>query len=163
MFNGDDVSFTSNRVHYPIWKLIATSAGLTPSPGKNYCTPLFVDINSTLYWVEAEKTEVTGESRVSGLSELFVLNPGLLKGQAKVMNDTRMDVVEKVGPTSSVMPYCDQLAEVKRVCPEEMSKTVDEIFFDHLKDRLESSQRSWNLPPFLGGLGLPFGKEPNFG
>jgi hypothetical protein len=57
LFNGDDVAFLSNQTHYRIWCRTAKSAGMTPSPGKNYFFEDIVQINSRNFRVEFKKEE----------------------------------------------------------------------------------------------------------
>jgi len=172
LINGDDISFLSNKVHYELWKSYAKAAGMSPSIGKNYTTHEFVNINSTTYMCNMLPTDQVGISKVGHFHELFVLNPGLVKGQAKVLDDTRLTDcrARKLSPQqmkekkmrdalqqTNVMPYCDQLKEVIRVAPEQCLPRINAIFYNHIQDDLKNSKRSWSLPTFLGGLGLPFG------
>jgi hypothetical protein len=157
LFNGDDISFASNPDHYKIWKEVCTGCGLSLSPGKNFCTPLFVNINSTNYSVEM--TEINSEfSMVHNFEEEFVVNAGLIKGQAKVMNDTRRD--DKKESEESLLSVCDQLEECVRVANDSERARCYELFEFHMSDKLKKSSRPWRLPRMFGGFGLPFGPMP---
>jgi len=156
LINGDDINFASNPDHFAVWTRYGKAAGLSPSIGKCYTTNKFVNINSTTYWTELEKRILWDRTywEVINSNELFVLNPGLIKGQAKVMSDTRR---QSQPGDDSFLPYCDQLKEVLRVCPEDKRTLVEGLFFQHLKERLWKTSRSWRLPSWAGGLGLPYG------
>jgi hypothetical protein len=152
LFNGDDVSFLSNEDHYKIWKNVCTGCGLSLSPGKNYCTDEFVNINSTTY--RTTIVEWNGRRTVVDLTETFRLNAGLIKGQSKVLNDTRLG--GKITP-EGLSPVCDQLNVCIRTAPEDAKERALEVFKTYLLPRLNKSHKSWCLPRHLGGLGLPFG------
>jgi len=153
LFNGDDASFASNKDHYDSWKEVCEVAGFGLSPGKNYCTKYFVNINSTNY--KTCREECDGFTVITSLEEEFLVNPGLLKGRAKVLDDSR----EKSSLTEieSLMPVCDQLNECVRVASHAEKIRSYIVFLYHMEDRLCKSSRSWKLPRHLGGLGLPFG------
>jgi hypothetical protein len=181
-FNGDDTSFLSNRSHYKVWKAVASCAGLNSSLGKSYCSPDFQMINSELFW------SLGNEYLKSGVQDVFVLNPGLVKGQAKVLGDTRKNRENLDGEFSSsshflfsdnkielekrfqkeapsrygeLLPMVDQLECCKRKCSVEQGLIVDDLFFDHILDRLKEVPRPWSLPRCMGGLGLRIG-SPNY-
>jgi hypothetical protein len=153
LFNGDDTSFLSNIFHYDTWAVTCAAAGLSLSPGKNYCSSEFININSTNYFGVTEPLD-DGFFKVSDFKELFVVNPGLIKGQSKVLGGTG-DFLNSLGST------CDQLEECIRVASPEEKTRCYEVFEHHMKIRLQSSKRNWKLPRLFGGLGLPFGKEPS--
>jgi len=152
LFNGDDISFISNRSHYDIWKEVCAGCGLSLSPGKNYCTREFVNINSTSFMAKLMK--VNNVYVVESLSEGFLVNAGLLKGQAKVLADQReINVI----PEGGLGPVCDQLNELIRVASIDQRERTLEVFSMNMLKKLQKSSRSWRLPRHLGGLGLPFG------
>jgi len=155
LFNGDDISFLSNPDHYKIWERVCSAAGLSLSPGKNYVSKDFININSTTYWATFEEKK-PGLFEVVDFEQLFVCNPGLIKGQAKVMGDTRLEGYSK---TESLMPFCDQLKECQQAASDEEKERILKVFRYHLTGKLQGSNRPWSLPQHLGGLGLPFGDE----
>jgi hypothetical protein len=152
LFNGDDISFISNSDHYRIWKEVCAGCGLSLSPGKNYCTRDFVNINSTNF--RANLIQVDNMFVVTSLKESFVVNAGLLKGQSKVLLDERDE--GKI-PDTGLGPICDQLKELMRVASGEQRERIIEVFQYNMMKKLKQSSRSWRLPRHLGGLGLPFG------
>jgi len=158
LFNGDDISFASNIDHYRLWKHVCTCSGLALSAGKNYISPHFVNINSTNYGTILEEGE--RGFLVKGFEDVYVVNPGLLKGQAKVLDDTRKP---KKDSPESLMPVIDQLNECLMGSSDEERERTLEVFRHHLEPRLLKSRRSWILPRHLGGLGLPFGSQPTEG
>lgn len=153
LFNGDDISFCSNGSHYAIWKDVCAGSGLSLSPGKNYCSVNYVNINSTNYINKLTPSDKEGFTIASQFRELFVINPGLLKGQAKVIEDQRRGTDHKEG----LMPLCDQLETCVAIASETEKNRCYEVFLGHVEERLKKSHRSWILPRHLGGLGLPIG------
>lgn len=155
LFNGDDISFLSNIDHYRIWEDVCTGCGLALSPGKNYITDKFININSTCFLTKYER--VTDYcKRLIKVDQAFIPNAGLLKGQAKVISDTRDRKKEKT-LEESLSPTCDQLTEcLKSATPEQAERCVA-VFHHELGTKLRKSKKSWILPRHLGGLGLPFG------
>jgi hypothetical protein len=178
IFNGDDGSFLSNPVHYKIWLATASCAGLNSSLGKTYCTRDFVMINSEIY-----STNMSG-CLTGTIEDIFVLNPGLVKGQAKVMGDTRStkqclngeigskDVFQvsdhkmvldkhwskdKPDIYGELLPLVDQLNVCLRKCEPDRASIVKDIFYDHVVPKLKETIRPWSLPRPLGGLGLDIG------
>jgi len=154
LFNGDDTCFLSNADHYKVWKGVASCAGLNPSLGKSYCHPNFIMINSEITWVNAS---ATGEGLV--FSDVFVLNPGLVKGQAKVMEDSRIEYVRDgdLDHYGQLLPMVDQLkSALNKATPDQATK-VKNLFYDHLLPRLKLVRRPWQLPVAMGGLGLDLG------
>jgi len=154
LFNGDDGLFRSNQRLQAIWERVARSAGLTPSVGKSYCHERLAMINSEIF---VPTGEIDG--KYYSFKKVFSLNPGLIKGQGRVLSDTR-SVVGEDRPSwwrSKMMPICDQLSSCLHGCDDEQKIIIQELFFYHNKDRLIHSNRSWVLPRALGGLGLPRG------
>jgi len=49
LINGDDVAFPTTSDGYSMWKLVTACGGLNPSIGKNYTSPHFLVMNSTLF------------------------------------------------------------------------------------------------------------------
>jgi len=155
LFNGDDISFLSNIEHYRIWEDVCTGCGLALSPGKNYITDKFININSTCFLAGYEKVS-SHCKRMTKVEQAFIPNAGLLKGQAKVLLDTRSDSNSKI-LKESLAPTCDQLTECLKNATQEQAERCVSVFFHELGPKLKKSKRSWILPKFLGGLGLPFG------
>jgi len=154
LFNGDDISFSSNPLHYDTWAVLCAACGLSLSPGKNYCSSEFVNINSTNYFAEEIIEYEDGSYRLGKFKELFVVNAGLIKGQSKVLGDSG-DYVNSLGST------CDQLEECIRVADNIQKTRCYQVFEYHMRDKLKSSKRPWTLPRLFGGLGLPFGEKPS--
>jgi hypothetical protein len=161
IFNGDDTSFLSNSVHYDIWKRVASCAGLNSSLGKSYCSKQFVMINSEMF-----EPVYNCYGQVISFNDVFVLNPGLIKGQAKVMVDSRedkfivsdhkmkLDRKYKETPFTELLPLVDQLNVATRKCRGSQKRMCDNIFMYHVKDRMKGTNRPWSVPRWLGGLGM---------
>jgi hypothetical protein len=156
LINGDDISFLSNPDHYEVWKKVCSASGLSLSPGKNYCSENFLNINSTTYWVT--DTIDSDENKITvNFEQVFVVNSGLIKGQSKVLTKQ-----EKATDTSeSLMPICDQLDECLESANPVERERVYKIFFQYNKEKLRSSHRPWTLPRQFGGLGIPREVVPN--
>jgi len=155
LFNGDDGLFLSNSEFSPYFALTAKEAGMSLSVGKSYRHPLLAMINSEVWDTE------TWQRR-------FILNTGLLKGQGKVICDERDDRL--IGNRlKRIDPICDQLREclVGTEPNSEEQALVLELFYNHNKELLKETKRSWALPRQLGGLGLGewarFRTEPTYG
>jgi len=112
----------------------------------------FVNINSTTYLASGDCNN--GVTVITQFEELYVCNPGLLKGQAKVQEDTRS---RKEGE-NSLSSVCDQLSECVRVADVEEKRRSYEIFLHRNSEKLRATSRPWYLPRHLGGLDLPWGK-----
>jgi len=157
IFNGDDTSFLSNEIHYEIWKIVAASIGLNPSLGKSYFSKDFVMINSEIFWMNQSTCAADVElKKVTGCMRLGVLNPGLVKGQAKVLDDSRKPKIAIGEYHEELISMGAQLARAKRDLSLR-SEQIDAIFRSHVMEKLKMSPRSWCLPIALGGLGLSFG------
>jgi len=148
LFNGDDISFVSNTVHYQIWKSVMSAIGLNCSVGKNYCSKDFAMINSEPFWLSRNQLGV-----IECVSDVFVCNPGLLKGQAKVLSDDRRPEVT----IDSILPLVDQLNKAIYKSSPEQEQICRDIFYSHVMDRLKKTNRPWSAPRSLGGLGLDIG------
>jgi hypothetical protein len=151
-----------------MWKAVASCAGLNPSLGKSYCSKDFVMINSEIYWFSKVPTLDPNVVKMERCCRLGVLNPGLVKGQAKVLGDTRSvegksrlsrqlpGGREVAGEQEVLLSMASQLAWAKQGLSLR-SELIDSIFYHHTSERLKKSHRSWCLPRYLGGLGLSFG------
>jgi len=156
LFNGDDVTFLSNPVHMKIWTRMATSAGMNPSPGKNFTLVEMIQINSHNFYVNYSQPSWADEGARTILSveEIFILNSGLLHCQAKVISDTRR---EKSAYRSDLLqPITDQYQELIHGCPDDVKGRLLPVFRQYIEPKLVDNPRSWWLPSSLGGLGLPF-------
>jgi hypothetical protein len=153
LINGDDISCLTNSEHYKTWSAVCSAAGLSLSLGKNYLSTEFVNINSTNYFA----TDIThyddGTYRLGDFKELFIVNPGLLKGQSKVLGGSGVDM-------NSLGSTCDQLEECIRIADDFQKARCYEVFEYHMTTKLQNSIRPWCLPRLFGGLGLPFGPKP---
>nr|UJQ92843.1 MAG: putative RNA-dependent RNA polymerase [Narnaviridae sp.] len=76
LINGDDILFCDSVRKIESWKRVATSMGLKPSIGKNYCSKIFGTINSQLF-IRSKRT-----------NEFRIINTGKFKTilSRKVMN-----------------------------------------------------------------------------
>lgn len=154
LFNGDDGLFRTSQELYDIWKEIAPLAGLNLSVGKSYLTDKFIMINSTVF---TQYNWLNDDFSSEDFHYVFSMNPGLIKGQGRVLGDTRgLDGGERL------MPICDQLKWCLNGSKGGESVRIVERFKAHNWEKLSQSCRSWVLPRCLGGLELPFGDPPTY-
>jgi len=156
LFNGDDSSMASNRLHYIIWRNVASCAGLNSTLGKSYCSPDFAMINSEIFYLVREN------GIIIRTEDIFVLNPGLIKGQAKVLVDTRKLCDSDVA-VEELLPLCDQLEKAVKKANLLERILCKRLFLGHVWSRLTSTHRPWAVPRCLGGLGLRDIGQPNYG
>jgi hypothetical protein len=110
-------------------------------------------INSEIYMPSYDKS-----GRAENFKRIFSLNPGLIKGQGRVLSDTRVvQGRDKVVREEALMPVCDQLQKCKIAANEQQIEMIDDLFICHNKTKLTDTKRSWILPRILGGLDLPRG------
>jgi hypothetical protein len=103
-----------------------------------------------------------------GLRDVFVLNPGLIKGQAKVIDDTRkgdvkflandhkvvLDREYKTNGDDGLLPLVDQFEKAVEKADPVQRDACEKVFYMHVRDRLLKSVRPWGIPRILGGLGF---------
>jgi hypothetical protein len=169
LVNGDDLLFRRPDEFVPLWRNFVEAAGLQPSPGKNYDSHEFVVINSTFYLCEKEEKYIApiydGKRFWSGFHKYdvnFQLVPwvcaGLLKGQGRVLTDTRRGQTDDQIDIGSLASQLMVALWVGSEVPcEGWRERCQEIWFSNCREHLMNSDRSWGLPLLLGGLGLPFG------
>jgi hypothetical protein len=89
--NGDDLLFTAPEDFYGLWSRFVAAAGLEKSPGKNYISKSFVVINSTFFSVRFHDMglKFNDFGLHARFSRVHWVGSGLLKGQARVLADTR--------------------------------------------------------------------------
>jgi len=156
LVNGDDVIFTIPSGQYFVWVNYVTSAGLTPSIGKNYVSRRYGVINSQLY--------------DCGL--LWDRFENLKEGHVKFVPLVKMNLVRCVQHESTERRPNEQLVIGDAL---KHGKTLEGRFKElvkgttgDLRDRLLKRAFyyakpilallppiSWTLPKCLGGLGLP--------
>jgi len=150
LVNGDDLLMTLEPKDYSEWWSMVRSCGLEPSLGKNYISKEFAMINSEL-WLENK--DFLGNHAYWELSPF--VNLGLLRGQGKVLGDTRRDSKIRVLPgdlisNSEKLLYGlkgDQRESIYSLWLSENRADIDNV--------LQPGQ-NWFIPSQLGGLGLPF-------
>jgi hypothetical protein len=175
LVNGDDCVFVANEEVRRAWLAIGTLAGLRPSLGKYFFTPLFAEINSTQYWVDENprmqawpltRAEVTvpptpEEETIlvaQPFREVRWINLGLVEGvvrsgglRPEQKGDRADDDIDLVGPWSLGSRHWD----LYRTCPEFAWEKVNQEFHRRHHDLLmTASGLPWYLPVDLGGLGL---------
>jgi len=81
---------------------------------------------------------------------------GLLKGQGRVLSDSRRDQVEvSIGDLAAQLRVA--LWPTGQEPCDGWRKRCQDVWFGNVQNHLMDSDRSWKLPILLGGLGLPFG------
>jgi hypothetical protein len=174
LVNGDDLLFVGPPDFVPVWRAYVEAVGLSPSPGKNYVSKDVAVINSTFFQCSLRMERIYDRRMPNGLRVPdFALNAsfdrvhwvasGLLKGQARVLSDTRKS--DDWSPEALLEENIDfgqlrsQLAwtlDWHPGCDEIKSRCID-VWFRYMRRILMAQKRSWRLPVGLGGLGLPFG------
>jgi len=157
LVNGDDLSLrvnnTKTRSFYSAWEDVSTSVGMSPSVGKNFISDNMVLVNSCPY--------TKFHNIRKGYDEFIAcprLNPGLVRGQGKVLSDSRKASVEEIDEL--LLSKKDQLDCVVGYLGESAvhnERLINNLFFFYNESLLKRTKRSWRLPIHLGGLGLPFG------
>jgi hypothetical protein len=164
MANGDDLLFICPPDFVNVWRKWTNAAGLKPSPGKNYVSRDFAVINSTFFQLDRSddcaylKRDFTWRSgRKILFSRVHWVGSGLLKGQARVLSDTRSK--DAVKDQVDFGQLNSQLAWVLdwEVGMEDARKRCLDVWFRNMRSVLMAQDRSWRLPVLLGGLGLPIG------
>jgi hypothetical protein len=158
LINGDDISFKSDEILYNIWTYVAGVAGMNPSPGKNFCSREFININSTCYW--ANYLENDYRKKMTHVNDVFSLNPGLIKGQGRVLSNENNEI--KLLGDSKNFSAKAQLEYCMREGTFDQCEKIKQLFFKYNLVDLKASHRSWSLPREFGGLGLPYFANPNY-
>jgi hypothetical protein len=171
LVNGDDCVFVADEAVRRAWVAIGKIAGLRPSLGKYFFTPLFAEINSTQFWVDSEPRQQswpvtrsplprppTPEEKVNlrpqPFREIKWINLGLVEGAARSSGGAKKDVsdeIDLVGPWSLGSRHWDLF----RTCPSFAWDSVNREFFRRHAALLKTATGlPWFLPADLGGLGL---------
>jgi len=170
--NGDDIAFRACPSVIARWKTLAKAVGLKPSLGKNFVSQEFIMINSEMYLYSRDWTrhihgygvdEVEDLSNHPDPSKYFrriikfspYLNLGLLRGQGRVQEDTRVDQ-KFINGTDTYGAVGPRARALVRGFSERKSRKLISMFLEHNMKTLKSTSRSWNIPEELGGLGIPF-------
>jgi len=161
--NGDDLLFVAPSDFIPVWRRWVDLAGLKPSPGKNYVSSHFAVINSTFFQLTRhDDTDVVGwnfqvhNGSALRFHRVHWVGSGLLKGQARVLSDTRNK------PKNDSVDFGQLNSQLKWVLDWESGRSEEAsrcmgIWFRNMRPILMEQDRSWRLPVLLGGLGLPVG------
>jgi len=164
MANCDDLLFIAPPDFVPFWRNWVNAAGLKPSPGKNYVSRDFAVINSTFFqvtrgddvdWVNRRGQVQFGHSL--HFNRVHWVGSGLLKGQARVLSDTRSN-----DAVADNVDFGQLNSQLRWVLDWEPGRELERercmaIWFRNMRHVLMSQERSWRLPVLLGGLGLPIG------
>lgn len=148
LVNGDDILFTCNSAQYLKWKSWATSCGLVPSLGKNYCSRHFVMINSTLFKIEdgpfVGPTMPLKESSHRMVEVAYLNYSHLARTAPKGLCEQR-----------SILDLCALTSKFSEL-PPALEGFAMRLFFRRYRRDLETLPNgiSWSLPPHLGGLGI---------
>lgn len=166
LVNGDDLLFIGPTDFYGTWSDYVADCGLKKSPGKNYVSKDFAVINSTYFSMSFETMGIKFNDfgTFARASRVHWVGSGLLKGQARVLADTRRSKTSG-GIESMVEANVDfgQLrSQLNWVLDweegrEEMRERSLQVWFRNMRSVLMAQKRSWRLPVCLGGLELPIG------
>lgn len=151
LVNGDDIAFKTNDVGYDIWKSYVKCAGLIPSMGKNFCSPDFVVLNTTMFSYDHSE----GDFRL-----VPYLNFSLLVGRSGKGSDCSVSVNPSSDPrTPDLKTLCNDLIDGFPVSEQERLVGRFIQVWRPILDALPSGM-SWFMPQHLGGLGLPLVNRP---
>jgi len=138
LINGDDIVIRGITDIYKIWSECTAFVGLKESIGKTFVSRLFLQINSTLFYLEENK-----------LIEAKFVNFGLLKGLK------RSGSGESFTNTSSTreMPHM-RFRDLLRQGPIELREELADIFISKQAHILKAMGLPFHLPTWLGGAGI---------
>jgi len=162
LINGDDCAMPLTSDGYQFWRALGPSFGLSPSIGKCWFTPKFVNINSTMFnyhpfaqdFITVQDEELLGMAITRRVRRTFVLgkyvNMGLLEG-VKRSGVSDESVYDRYGCLAS------RAKELLQLSP---SLIRDEVYREFLRGckRALTKQKvfvPWFVPKRFGGLGLP--------
>lgn len=174
LINGDDVLFPIKPSGVELWRDIVTRGGLSPSPGKNYVSSEFVQLNSEVYkvnysegssmweWKELKERleqdeycidSVYPSKVVSEFRKIPYLNFGLMLDRHK--DDS--SVTERAGQFNFHSQYRDMVSDLLPFVNilEGVLEKSTELFEEHYREDLECfGFLDRNAPLAQGGLGL---------
>lgn len=170
LINGDDVLFPISPSGVEVWRETVTRGGLSPSPGKNYVSSEFVQLNSEVYkviysegtmfkeirtWREEQRNgtcnPIPSVLLVSEFMKIPYLNFGLMLDRHK----DNSSVTEKAGQFNFHSQYRDMIAGLRSPVTLNVLEKSTELFERHYREDLECfSFLDKNAPLALGGLGL---------
>jgi len=167
LVNGDDLLFRSPKDLINIWEGYVDRCGLQRSPGKNYRAKDFAVINSTIFLL-SESLEYDrnsgydfGRTRWVSLhckaDRCHWVGSGLLRGQARVLSDTRWNSDDNNVDFGQLRSQLEWLLSWNCDNAEEIADRTKSVWLHYCGAALRSTDRSWRLPIALGGLGIPLG------
>jgi hypothetical protein len=136
--NGDDIGFRSNSRLYAVWRQITSEYGLSPSPGKNFVSRDFLQLNSQMF--------VPGTGDESGWQRITLVSLATLSPPRVVPFDEFFELAPALQRT-----YLDTTTGVVR-------DRLNSLFLDVWKEHLKTLSPivNWFFPRSLGGLGLEY-------
>jgi len=158
LVNGDDCVFPVNEAGYRFWGLAGEMAGLSPSVGKVYFSPHFLNINSTNYQYRAG----SGPASFFRFSETKCINLGLLKGMKRsaltTVEESNEDLVaegwDSLGSRHTTLMNTSPSSTLFRV-----HKAFLKANWEKLMPEGVSVGLPWYIPKCYGGLGMKPMKE----
>ena len=130
LINGDDLLFKGNQDHYKIWWSTVEEYGLNPSPGKNYFSDRFLQLNSELWRIDTRlDIESEHSCRLTNLVLVPYVNFGLITNRKKQDCSIDTTVVKHSGDIS-----LDSLEERLASMPAIRHKLLDNLPED-VRDR----------------------------
>jgi len=138
LINGDDILFRATEKGYDIWKDVVKQFGLSPSPGKNYCSERFFMINSRLFTIKGGK-----------ISEEPFINWALLNS-SQLKSELRIDYGNPFSP-----PYGQLLRTLFRQAQPSLiqKRRLYGLFLSIHKKKLRRCYNDLLIPSCLGGMG----------
>jgi len=133
--NGDDFLCPMTKYGRIVWRQIISFVGWSESQGKSYFSKRFAMINSRMFLPSPD-----------GLEMVSQLKCGLMTGAGKTGSIGALSL-ENIGNAAK---------ELVKYCPEEWRDAALSLFIKKHSVLLKTAGlRSWGLPNWVGGVGLP--------
>jgi len=149
LVNGDDLLTTIDQEDYDEWWTMVSICGLEPSLGKNYVSKDFAMLNSQIY---LQGRDLFGCHAY--WERVPYVNLGLLRGQSKVLGDTRRADRDEILSSDLVSSASFLLEGFSGDQRERLFSLWISLNLDKIKSVTFPGQ-NWFIPQQLGGLGLP--------
>jgi len=133
--NGDDFVACITSYGRDVWRKIISFVGWSESQGKSYYSNEFLQINSAMFVPVP-----------LGLEQVPKLKCGLLAGAGKTGDSSQLNIENIGNAAQSLVEHC----------PDSIRERAMTYFIRRHAHMLQGAgNRSWFLPPWAGGLGLP--------
>jgi hypothetical protein len=159
MINGDDNATKCRPEGLKYWRTMGRCMGLEESVGKSYFSRRFVEINSTIFHYDRKSTRGFLEPiqpdgrrpfRQQPFEQVRYVNMGLLTGQKR--SGGAVSLRDKRNPGDDLGARYRKLLEL---APPTVTEKLHRAFIFHHSELLTAVHPiPWNLPTWIGGLGM---------